>query len=47
MPYRGKHLKGSMKPRPKRKGKIGEAVMTVKRPPKVDDIIAEVKSWKD
>lgn len=47
MRYKGKHVKGSTKPQVKRKGKIGESVVTVKRPPTVNSIIEEVKSWND
>lgn len=47
MRYKGKHLKGNTKPQAKRKGKIGESVATIKRPPTVNSIIEEVKSWND
>lgn len=47
MRYNGKHVKGNMKPPVKRKGKIGESAETVKRPPTVNSIIEEVKSWRD
>lgn len=47
MRYKGKHVKGSTRPQVKRKGKIGESVVTVKRPPTVNSIIEEVKSWRD
>ena len=45
--YKGKHLKGNTKPKQNPKGKIGGTVMTVKRPPSVNSIIEEVKSWRD
>ena len=47
MRYKGKHLKGSTKHPVKRKGKPGESVVTVGRPPTVNSIIEEVKSWRD
>lgn len=47
MRYKGKHVKGSTRPPAKRNGKIGGSVITVKRPPTVNSIIEEVKSWRD
>ena len=48
MPYKGKHLKGNTKRRPKREiPKEANNTISVKRPKSVDSIIAEVKSWSD
>lgn len=47
--YKGKHLKGNMKRKPPKREIPRKAnnIFNVKRPPTVNSIIEEVKSWSD